>query len=301
MITPATRGACAFVALTLLSSSALVTSRAIADEPIDKEACVAAYEATQKLKQDGKLVDARAQALTCAQEGCPAVVRDECTQWAVEIEKATPTVVFVVTDPDGKDVTDVSVFVDDEKVTDHLDGKPLPIDVGKHKLRFEATGFGPLELDILARAGEHDRTVEAKLPRAGDEGSATSDATSSSDGSTATSAPVPTATYVLLGLGVLSLGSFAAFGVSGNSKRHALDDANCKPACNSDDVDAAKKSFLLADISLGVAVVSLGVASILFFTRGPSEPKPEPSGVASLTVDVAPTKGGGSALVRFRF
>jgi hypothetical protein len=298
---PHLRVTSALVVTTVIASSLSVlgvTSRAVA---IEKDECVAAYESTQKLQQDGKLVDAREQALTCAQEGCPAVVRDQCTQFAVEIEKATPTVVLVVTDPDGKDVTDVTVTIDDQKVTDHLDGKPMPIDVGKHKLRFEASGFAPTEMDILARAGEHDRTVEVKLGAA-----ATTDTAPTDEGANTTglSRPTPVATYIFAGLGVVSLGAFVAFGLSGNSKRKALDDANCKPTCDSSDVDAAKKSYLFADVSLGLSLVSFGVATLFYLSRGEDESKKEPeptAGISNVKVDVAALKGGGAAVVGFSF
>jgi hypothetical protein len=286
----------ALVATTVLASSLGVASRAVA---IEKDECVAAYESTQKLEQDGKLVDAREQALTCAQEGCPAVVRDECTQWAVEIEKATPTIVFVVTDPDGKDVTDVSVTIDDTKVADRLDGKPMPVDVGKHTLKFEASGFAPVEMEILARAGEHDRTVNVKLGSG-----ATTDATTSDEGANTTgmSRPTPVATYILGGLGIVSLGAFVAFGLSGNSKRKALDDANCKPTCDSSDVDAAKKAYLFADVSLGLSVVSFGLATLFYLSRGEEESKPAPAaGITNVKLDVAALKGGGAAVVGFSF
>lgn len=58
----------------------------------DKQACIAGYEATQKLKKDGKLSEARKQALVCAQDGCPSALRDECAGWAVELEKAMPSI-----------------------------------------------------------------------------------------------------------------------------------------------------------------------------------------------------------------
>ena len=291
------RATSALVVTTVLASSLGVATRAVA---IEKDECVAAYEATQKLQKEGKLVDAREQALTCAQEGCPSVVRDECTQWAVDIEKATPTVVFVVTDPDGKDVTDVTVSVDDTKITDHLDGKPKAIDVGKHKLRFEATGFAPTEMEILARAGEHDRTIEVKLSTGGSDATTTSDESTNTTGMTR---PTPVATYVFGALGIVSLGAFAAFGLSGNSKRKALDDANCKPTCDSSDVDAAKKAYLFADISLGVSVVSFGLATLFYLSRGEDEAKPAPaaSGIQNVKVDVAALKGGGAAVVGFQF
>lgn len=263
----------------------------------DSKTCLDAYVQTQKLRKSGKLLKAHAQALVCAQASCAASMRDDCAQWAVDIDKSIPSVVFGVTDAEGHDVTDVTVYVDDEKLLDHLDGKAVPLEPGSHKVKFVRGSDPPMEETVLAKEGEKNRTITVRLPKA--DGGAVVDKGEKKDGPTAVIRPTPTATYVLLGLGAVGLVGFVGFGLSGNSKKSALDDRGCKPDCPQDDVDAVKKSYLLADISLGVAVVSFGVATVLYLARG-EEPAPT-SGKSGVRVAVAPHAGGGSAVLSFRF
>jgi len=67
------------------------------------------------------------------------------------------------------------------------------------------------------------------------------------------------------GLGVVALGSFAFFGLSG--KGEVADLQGCKGHCAQDDVDKARTKLVIADISLGVGIVALGVATYMFVTR----------------------------------
>jgi len=66
--------------------AALTLTLAATAHAQDKQACVSAYEEGQQLRKAGKLTSARARLLTCAQEGCPAVLRKDCTVWVAEVE-----------------------------------------------------------------------------------------------------------------------------------------------------------------------------------------------------------------------
>lgn len=262
----------------------------------DKEACLAAYEETQKLRKEGKLLSAKKEALVCAQDGCPAVVRDDCTSWSVEIDKSTPTIVLAVSDAEGRDVTDAKVFLDGEEVKAHVSGKAIALDPGSHKLRVEREGEAPIEQEVIAREGEKNRTVTVKFgskPAPSDDGTSPPAAPA-----TPGDRPTPTATWALAGLGVAGLAAFAAFGLQGNSKKSDLDARGCKPGCPQADVDSVKTSYLLADVGLGVAVVSFGLAAIFYATRG-EEPSPRASALPR--VDVAVTGRGGAASLQWSF
>jgi hypothetical protein len=69
--------------------------------------------------------------------------------------------------------------------------------------------------------------------------------------------------YALAGLGVAALGSFTYFGLSGKGDYRSLRDS-CSPACTDGQIGKVHDELLAADVSLGVAVVSLGVAAYLF-------------------------------------
>jgi hypothetical protein len=73
---------------------------------------------------------------------------------------------------------------------------------------------------------------------------------------------IPTLSWILGGVGVVAAGAFAYFAVSGRSQETDLANT-CSPRCPSDDVTGLRHSYLAADISWGVGVVSLGAAVLL--------------------------------------
>jgi hypothetical protein len=70
------------------------------------------------------------------------------------------------------------------------------------------------------------------------------------------------------GVAVVALGAFTYFALSGNAIQSDLE--ACKPNCqNPDDLDRMHARYLMADISLGVALVSVGVGAYVWL----KEPK----------------------------
>ena len=63
-------------------------------------------------------------------------------------------------------------------------------------------------------------------------------------------------------MAVVGLGSFAVFALSGKSKEDDLA-GKCSPNCSDDEVGSVKSSYLIADVSLGVAAVATIVAVVL--------------------------------------
>src|SRR5262249_41324929 len=79
--------------------------------------------------------------------------------------------------------------------------------------------------------------------------------------------PMPKSSVLFGSVGVLAAGVGAAFGVLALKKRSDLDSLKCKPLCTDSDVKPMKNYALYADISFGVAVLSAGVATILYLGR----------------------------------
>ena len=116
-------------------------------------------------------------------------------------------------------------------------------------------------------------------------------------------AAVPTGVWVFGGLAVVAFGTEAFFGISGLSQRSSLYSQPCAKTatCNPDDVTSVRTKFTVADIGLGVGLVSAGLAAYLYFTRGSASASPKADDSHTSRFDVAPTPGGAAATWRLTF
>lgn len=263
----------AFVGTALASIAlASVASARAADAP-STEACVAAHVAAQREQKAGKLGSARASAKTCAAPSCPDVIVSECSAIFSAVDKAMPSVVFKVKDEGGADVVAARVLDGGAPIADRLDGKAIELDPGEHRFSVEAPGLTLAPQVVLLREGERLRVVSfsAAAPRP-----------------EASRAPSP-AFWALGAAGLAGLGLFAGLGGAGLAVRQGLEDQGCKPSCAEEDVDALRRLFLGADVSLGLGVASLAAATIVFFVV----PGPSTEARASLRLGGAP---GGAEL-----
>lgn len=150
------------VPVALIALIALAPRTARADDA--KQACVAAADEGQQLRDEGKYRAARARFERCSASDCPKVVSASCTEWLRALDEAMPTIVVAIRDARGQDVTDAAVEMDGAPLLQQLDGRPITVDAGQHTLRVEAKGSAPLEQVVTIRAGEKLRRVEFALP-----------------------------------------------------------------------------------------------------------------------------------------
>jgi hypothetical protein len=94
-----------------------------------------------------------------------------------------------------------------------------------------------------------------------------------------TSPPSRVPAFVAAGVSAIAVGSFAYFALRGDGKYHDLLHS-CAPSCSSDSVSPVTSAFIVADVSLGVAVVAAGIATWLFLAQ--SSPSASTSGRAKL-------------------
>lgn len=255
--------------------------------PDEREQCATSAEQAQQSRDEGKYRRARQQMLFCAREVCPGPIKSDCSKWLSELDRDAPTVVFGAREANGADLLDVKVSMDGTPIQERLDGKPVLVDSGEHKFTFETKTGAVKEERVLIRAAEKARPIIATFPSSSAE-KATEATVPGSDKPTSEGSMVPA--LVVGGIGLVALGSFGYFGLTGKSE---VDDLQkCKPNCNQDDVDAARSKLIIADISLGIGVVALGVAAYMFLTRS-SEPAGKQA--SSVRVDVLPVRGGGVA------
>ena len=285
----------------LLVTATLAPSVGLAGDPPKPDAkkqCVTSYGEAQRLRRDGKLREAREQLILCSQVSCPASLRSECVPWLSQVEASMPSIVIEARDAKARETTAVKLFVDGVLLAERADGRSIDIDPGEHVVRYEFEDR-KIEDKIVAREGEKNRKLHVDFSKLAAPPPVASSApsappTSAPDDSKASTKP-PIAAYVLGGVGVLALGSFAIFGLSGKSKENDLK-SNCAPNCAQSDVDSMRSRYLIADISLVAGVASLGVATWLYLSHNK---KQQPT--SSAWVDLAPAPGGGQVIVRGGF
>jgi hypothetical protein len=235
--------------------------------------CITAAEEGQAARRDGDLLRARERFASCAASSCPAVVRRDCGGWLDDVSRQVPSVVLGARDGQGRDVLDAVASVDGAVVQRRLDGSPVELNPGPHVVRVEMPGSPPITIDVVLRAGEKNRPLVAAPPSP----QGPSGASPSTPPGTSRSAPalalapsperppskghgLPAGTWVLGGVGVAALSVFGAFAVLGKTDADGLR-SSCAPGCSSSAVSAVRTKLVVADVALGVAVVSLAAAT----------------------------------------
>ena len=250
-----------------------------------KSACLAQHESAQLFSQAGRLRDAREALHACARQSCPEFVRVDCMQWLEAINDRIPSVVLVVRSPRGDEI-DVRVSVDGEVLTGRLEGKALDLNPGEHQFRFEHPSYASVEQNLLVFEGEKNRRVLVTLRDQG-QGHARPF--------------VPPVVYGLAAITTLALSSSIYFGVSAIRERQSLT-RSCAPFCSQADVDAVRTKLIVADASLGVALISGGAAVWAVLSRGSnSSEQAHPGAGEPFRVGLVPSPTGGRLVVRGAF
>ena len=120
--------------------------------------CASANEDAQGLRRAGKLLAAKEKLALCVSPSCPAPVRDDCTERLTEVERATPTIVFAVKSSSGSDLTAVTLLSDDTVIADHVEGKAIAVDPGKHVFTARTAAGDSAQLELVVREGQKGRS-----------------------------------------------------------------------------------------------------------------------------------------------
>jgi hypothetical protein len=248
-----------------LCGAALDPSRVRAEA---SEACVSAYENAQVLRLRGRYVAARQQLLTCVQSSCPELLQNDCVNWLAEVDASLPTVVFSVVDAHGNDIAGARVYAGGAPLEGWVRGRALALDPGSYELRFEAPGYRAEQQTLTVNEAEKNRMVRARLTPIGDEAAVEDDqqehaapavTSGPAEPSEAGESGIPLATYVLGGASIAGLGAFTYFAVSGKSEYDELE-RSCGRSCPESRTEAGRRAYILADVALGVSVVSAAAA-----------------------------------------
>jgi hypothetical protein len=213
----------------------VLTDPAQADGP-DGAKCVDAYSKAQTLRNDKKLVEARAALLTCAQPTCKDFIVKDCTEWLDQIRSALPSVVAVAADPAGNSLIDVKVTMDGAPFVDKIDGRSVEVNPGPHSFRFQMADGTTADKQVMVAEGEHDKKVSVTLgnapagatptptpaaggtaPAAGGEGAALSERRS----------PWKLVGLATAGVGLAGLATGSIFGIVAMSKKSTANSDGC--------------------------------------------------------------------------
>lgn len=220
-----------------------------------QQACIDTHVEAQRARQRGELLLALEKLLACAQSTCPALISNDCGAWLSEVEVSLPSIVLAVVDAEGGDLVEVAVSANGRLLTERIDGQALPLDPGSYELTFEAPGYTPRSVAVTVRQAEKNRLVRVQLaphvvaPAAGG---------------------VPILSYVLGGVAVAGLGSFAYFGLRGAAEYDEAEE-RCAPDCREADVADGKLAYIVADVGLGIGLVSAAAAVIVYVVSRPDE------------------------------
>ena len=267
----------------------------------DKLACVRAADAAQEQRSAGKLNDARTSLHACARGACPTLVRNDCTQWLSEVEASMPTIVIRAEGAHGEDFTDVQVDCDGRRIADRLDGLPLDIDPGPHTLTYRRGASSVARQEIVVRTAEKNRTVTLRL-ESNVAAAAPSEARAPAEG---LAFRPSAAAWIFSGVAVVGAASFAYWGLRGSAEVSDMRD-ECAGHCPASRVDAARGKLIAADVSLGIALVSAGLATYFFWSAAVEKNAPATRAAPSPSpprrdVSIAPNLGGATVVWIERF
>jgi hypothetical protein len=241
--------------------------------------CIAQHTQALDLRRESKLLAAKGALSACTRdETCPGEVARECAALLEQLATDIPSVVFAALDARGQDTTDVKVFVNDQLVLEQLGLEAVEFDPGRYTLRFEGAGGAIKNETMILRWGERNRRilVDFRPPAVAQPGPALP-LPSPPPAPPSTRRTSPVASLVLGGVGLLGLGAFGYFAYDGKREQSDMTErGGCAvsaggPGCSRDQVDHMRRSYLIADISLGVGVASLGAAAVVFFTSRGSD------------------------------
>jgi hypothetical protein len=258
------------IAMLTIATSLFASEAPAQNVSSSTKACSQAARHGQLLRDEGKLVEARAAFVECAQPSCPKVVMKDCSQWQGEIDQRTPTIVVAARDSTGQRLVDVNVRVDGKPFATKLDGRSLPINPGKRNIAFEADGYTSVEQEIVVLEGVRARVVEVTMvstnpPPPPPEGDAkTVKAPDETERRGTNIAP-----WVLAGIGVVGIGTFTALALGINGDYAELE-KSCKPNCTDDQVSPLRSRATISYVALGIGAAAAVTSVILFTTSSRS-------------------------------
>lgn len=274
-----------------------------------EEGCNEVYVQVQKLRRDGKLVDARRPLETCLSacaDDTPASKHaiTRCQEWRKEDATRTPTLLISAKDGSQNDLSTVQVTIDGQVVASSLNGQPIPLNVGPHTVVL--VGHGASETRTIVAADSERKKlavvlgqVPLVLPPAGGAapGGVPAAGPQAPAGDTGGGTPaLKIVGYVSGGLGLVGIGIGTYFGLHSLSldKEAKCDAMNI---CENPDARTAAQQSVTGAIGGFVAGGALLIGGLLMVVASPSSTKATAGRVGP--VRATPLIGAGTLGVSF--
>jgi hypothetical protein len=236
--------------------------------------CIDAHANGQVARGQGQLLEAKQQFVSCAANACPLVIRDDCAKFGSEVEAALPSVIVTARTSTGQELSSATVRIDGVGDALPVNGRALSINPGRHLFEVATPDGSKATVTMLIREAEKFQRVVAEFAVPAQPASETAERAANERG-------VSPLVYVFGGVGLVAASSFTYFALDGRSKEKSLEE--CAPHCARSDVDAMRRSYLIGDISLGVALASLGVGAYFLLRSPATSQSPGPGKVSVST------------------
>jgi hypothetical protein len=273
----------------LAAAALAVTAPAGAEKPT-KKSCATANEASQAHRAAGHLLEAREELIACAVPECPRLVRGDCAERLVEVERALPTVVFQVVDEAGNDLTDVTVTDNGHHLADRLDGRAFTLDPGDHALRFEALGMPVVEKRFVLLEGAKGRLERVSLAPPPPPVAVAPPPPSAPPPPPRSDGPSLVPPVLLLSAGVAQLAVGGVLLGLSASRLNDLQGSGCSPTCNPSSWEPWRTRSVVGDVLLVTGGVTAASGIIWWIAL--------PHAKSAPAVGVTPLLGGAALTVR---
>ena len=261
------RWACAL--WSVLGSFALPTKPCSAQSNTKNE-CVASYQQAQVSRQDGDLLKAQQELVSCAGAGCPDAMQADCSRWLEEVQTALPSVVFRALTPNGADIADARIELDAQPER-ALDGRSITLNPGKHQVTVRAPRFVPVTLQVQFVEGQKLRQQALTLHPITDSRSASgSMPPAAAAGSNTQERRFTVVQWVGVSSAVAGGLGLTYFGLKARAGDRDL--GACTPTCSTGAVADVKRNYLAANVSLGLGLVGLAVGAVHYHLIQGSSP-----------------------------
>lgn len=244
--------------------------------------CARFHEAAQIERFDGRLLEAREALRSCAEEGCPTFVRNDCMRWLDEIQGQIPTVVFEALGDEGP-IADVEVRVGDRIVTRHLDGKPIEVSTGISEFTFTQPSGQQTVVRVSIRPGESNHVVSADFRQASAPTSPPPSVQQPLEAkpiAMVDARPIPALAIAAGATTLIATTMGVALGTAAKVKEGEAA-GSCAPDCSDGVVSEISNYALAADVAFGVAIAS-GITTVVLFATRPTVRIPRTSAASDL-------------------